>query len=265
MKKWIAPVRDTAVFVALYFAAQYLCMLFIGAFSTGEAADASASGERFAMTYIGGSLAALALIFVYVRLMYRGSCRVMHAGGGFDPRVILWGVALLFCISIVIEPLLPHLPAVDQNYGRGGWILLSVVVAAPVAEELLFRGMLFGMLRRHAGAAAALILSSAVFAVMHRQPAVMIDAFAAGMALCYIYLRTRSIYACIVLHVLNNALAMSMQILEYQDKTFGEMIGSSSIYFIVYAVALIVFFAGCYDAARTLRKARGTDKNSSVR
>lgn len=260
--------RDTAVFIALYVAAQYACIFASGIFtsggSAGELAQAASSGQKLAMISVCGSLLAFAAFAVYRRAIYGRNCAVMHSKRGFDPVVLLWGLTLLVSISIVIDPLLSHLPSPDQNYGRGGWTLLAVVVIAPVAEELLFRGMLTEMLRRHTGAAAAVVLSSAVFSLMHLQPAVMIDAFLAGLALCYIYFLTRSIYACILLHMFNNAIAMSMQVLEYQDKTFGEIVDSSSVYFIIYAVALVAVVAGTMHAVTTIAGA-GKDKNTAVR
>lgn len=251
--------RDTAVFIALYAAAQYICIFASGIFDAGSPADelaqAASSGQKLAMISVCGSLLAVVAVAVYRRAIYGRNCAVMHSKRGFDPTVLLWGLALLVAVSVVIDPLLSHLPAPDQNYGRGGWTLLAVVVIAPVAEELLFRGMLTEMLRRHAGAAGAVILSSAVFALMHLQPAVMIDAFLAGLALCYIYFLTRSIYACILLHMFNNAIAMSMQVLEYRDKTLGEIVDSSSVYFILYAVSLVVVVAGAMHAVTTIRRA----------
>lgn len=268
MKRWIAPLRDMAVFIALYAAVQYICIFLGGMFfgaSGDDAAAASWSGQRAALTSACASLLAVAAVALYRRAIYGRNCAVMHSKRGFDPVALLWGVVLLLSISVVIDPLLSHLPSADQNYGRGGWTLLAVVIAAPVAEELLFRGLLTEMLRRHMGSVAAVILSSAVFALMHLQPAVMIDAFLAGLALCYIYLLTRSIYACILLHIFNNAIAMSMQVLEYRDKTLGEIVDSSSIYFILYAAALAVVSVGAVHAVRTLGRADRNDKNAAAR
>ena len=77
---------------------------------------------------------------------------------GFDPAFLLWGIVLLAAVSIVVEPLSDLLPAVDRSYGRDGWIMLSAVVVAPVVEEVLFRGMLFDMIRSRAGLVAAFLL-----------------------------------------------------------------------------------------------------------
>ena len=265
MKRWIAPLRDTAVFIALYVVAQYVCIFAAGAFFGGESSSIGQSGKAVAMISVCGSLLAVLAVAVYRRAIYGRNCPMMHSSRGFDPVVLLWGVVLLLSLSVVIDPLLSHLPVADQDYGRSGWTLLAVVVLAPVAEELLFRGMLTEMLRRHAGAVVAALLSSAIFALMHLQPAVMIEAFLAGLVLCYIYFLTRSIYACILLHVFNNAIAMSMQVLEYQDKTLGEILDSSSAYFIIYAVALAVVVAGAMHAAVTVKRADSNDKNSAVR
>ncbi|MDE6139801.1 MAG: CPBP family intramembrane metalloprotease [Alistipes sp.] len=265
MKRWIASLRDAVVFLVLYAVAQYVCIFLAGIISVDDPAPTVVPGQRIAVVSACGSLLAVAAVAVYRRIVYGRGCAMMHSKQGFDPRVLLWGVVLLAAVSIVIDPMLSHLPVADQNYGRGGWTLLSVVIVAPVAEELLFRGLLLEMFRRHMGTVAAVVLSSVVFALMHMQPAVMIDAFLAALVLCYIYLLTRSIYACILLHIFNNAIAMSMQVLEYHDKTLAEIVDSSSVYFIVYAAALAVVAVGAMHAARTIGHAGGKVKNSAVR
>ena len=236
MNKWLSTAGDVAVFVSIYGVSQYLPSLASALW--GDAA--------------GGSMA----------FVCRRWGRIGRSRRGFDPAFLLWGIVLLAAVSTVVEPLSDLLPAVDRSYGRDGWIMLSAVVVAPVVEEVLFRGMLFDMIRSRAGLAAAFLLSSLVFAVMHLQPAVMAVALPSGMVLCYAYIKTRSIFSCILLHMMNNALAMALNVLQYRDRTISELLGSSSGYFILYALALAVTVAGGFGIARTLRNGRKSRKNA---
>jgi uncharacterized protein len=90
----------------------------------------------------------------------------------------------------------------------GAFVSLLIVgaVIAPAVEELLFRGLLYGYLRSRRGRAFALLISSAVFAALHLIPALMPSLFLFGLVLAVVYERYGSLYPCVVLHALNNAI-----------------------------------------------------------
>ena len=70
--------------------------------------------------------------------------------------------------------------------GNAGWLLLAlmVVVAAPLVEELFYRGLLLGALRKRGwGPWPAIIVSSAVFGAMHFQPLQFLGLFTFGVVL----------------------------------------------------------------------------------
>ncbi len=85
---------------------------------------------------------------------------------------------------------------------------LAVVVVAPVAEELFFRGFMLGGLVAAVGDLRAIVVSSALFAAMHASIGTFIPLFAAGVLLAWLYLRTRSIWPPIAAHSTQNALAI---------------------------------------------------------
>ena len=55
---------------------------------------------------------------------------------------------------------------------------------------------------------------------------------------------------------------MALNVLQYRDRTISELLGSSSGYFILYALALAVTVAGGFGIARTLRNGRKSRKNA---
>jgi membrane protease YdiL (CAAX protease family) len=82
-----------------------------------------------------------------------------------------------------------------------------------VAEELFFRGLLFGVLRSRLGVAWGVILTGALFSLVHAvgSPAeALIVLFVLGAGLCLLYLRTGSLLPCIGLHALNNSIAFAV-------------------------------------------------------
>jgi membrane protease YdiL (CAAX protease family) len=91
--------------------------------------------------------------------------------------------------------------------------LVIVTVLAPVAEEVLFRGYMFTALRNWRGLWPAAIVSGATFGVIHAgssPPEFLVPLAVLGIGLCLLYAWTRSLYPCIALHAVNNAVAFSV-------------------------------------------------------
>ena len=84
---------------------------------------------------------------------------------------------------------------------------LTLVVLAPVAEEVLFRGYLYGKLRRWVGFLLGALLTSVVFGAVHGQWNVGLDVFVLSLVMCSLREVTGSIWAGILLHMLKNGLA----------------------------------------------------------
>jgi len=83
------------------------------------------------------------------------------------------------------------------------WIGLSVVILAPVAEELIFRVILQGVLRSRLSANGAIAISSLMFVSVHRFP----DSLALlplAVLFGYVYERRHSYLAVVVMHALFN-------------------------------------------------------------
>ena len=93
----------------------------------------------------------------------------------------------------------------------GWWTLPLAVIAAPVFEEFIFRGLIFGGLRRSFGLWPAVLVSSALFAVMH-PPQSMIPVFILGASAALVYDRTRSLLAPMLAHAVYNACALGAQL-----------------------------------------------------
>jgi len=74
----------------------------------------------------------------------------------------------------------------------------------PVFEEVFFRGLMLGWLRKHLADRGAIAVSAALFAVMHGYPIVLPYAFIAGLFTGWLRIRTGSTLNTILLHVLNN-------------------------------------------------------------
>ena len=84
-------------------------------------------------------------------------------------------------------------------------LLLLAVVAGPVAEEIFFRGLLYGWLRQRAGIPAGLILSAFFFALLHMDAVAFFPIFGLGLLFGWVYERTGSLTAPIAIHIFHNS------------------------------------------------------------
>jgi membrane protease YdiL (CAAX protease family) len=101
------------------------------------------------------------------------------------------------------------------------FMLLFGILIAPAYEELLFRRVLFGRLWASGRPWLGVLLSSAAFAVMHEIPGTTGNSWQAtgmlwltygslGAAFAFVYWRTRTLWAAVGAHALNNAIALAL-------------------------------------------------------
>ena len=82
--------------------------------------------------------------------------------------------------------------------------LLVLGIVVPVAEELMFRGVLFRRFLENRSFWYATVWSSLFFVLMHQDGAQMVYAMLLGLFLCYVYQKFGSLRAPVVLHVTAN-------------------------------------------------------------
>ena len=89
---------------------------------------------------------------------------------------------------------------------------LLVVVIGPIFEEILFRGWLYGGLRKKWGDAWALVISSLLFALIHGDAPALPALFVLGLIFAWVYRRSGSLWTSILVHAMWNATTFSLLI-----------------------------------------------------
>jgi membrane protease YdiL (CAAX protease family) len=133
-----------------------------------------------------------------------------------------WKLAIVASIATIaaafiaepINTLLPEMPeflkqALEQLTEGPLWVaFLSVSVFAPLFEEWLCRGLVLRGLLRKFNPASAIMVSAAFFAILHMNPWQAIPAFLLGLLFGYVYYKTGSLKLTMLMHCVNNTLAL---------------------------------------------------------
>jgi membrane protease YdiL (CAAX protease family) len=120
------------------------------------------------------------------------------------------GAYLLFAIAYTAVFGEPHQKDIAEDFGTLPVQILLIVIAAPVSEEVCFRGLLFGGLRERLPRLAAALVSGLVFGGLHATTGISAvpPLIVFGVILALLYEKTGSIWPGILLHMLNNSVAL---------------------------------------------------------
>lgn len=164
------------------------------------------------------SAARLLPAFIALALLFRRpshATRVLGLGRTLAPTAIAGMFSLLMLVDLLLRAVIgggdPTEPGGGLSAGEAGiWGLAFAVVSAcllaPLAEEILYRGVLFRSLSVRLGVLPAAILSSAVFAILHFYDGYGLASVGIfGFACALLYAATGSLTCCIALHFLYNS------------------------------------------------------------
>lgn len=156
-----------------------------------------------------------ALVYAYgLRLPDIGLGRLKLGHVGMALLGVIAYFIASFTISFLIGLVLPYDQQQVQDVGFSNpgqlelvLVFVALVVMAPIAEELLFRGFMFRGLRRRLSFWPAALIVSLLFGLVHGQINVGLDVFALSLVLCYLREHTDSLWPCIILHASKNLIA----------------------------------------------------------
>ena len=133
-----------------------------------------------------------------------------------------------------------HLPnwtskTLDKATEEPALAIVTVVLLAPVFEELLFRGVVLQGLLRSRRPWVAIGQSALLFAIIHFNPSQSLNALFIGLLFGWLYYRTRSLWLCMASHCLFNSLAFGSRFLKPWLKSLSTGAHSSSTAWLYYA------------------------------
>jgi membrane protease YdiL (CAAX protease family) len=125
------------------------------------------------------------------------------------PFVIISIAALNFGLISPIIDLIPMPESWQKAFadlvGRGSFFsFLSIVIAAPILEELIFRGIILDGLLKKYSPIKSILISSVLFGLVHLNPWQFLAALSLGAFIGWVYYNTKSVSFAIIIHAANN-------------------------------------------------------------
>lgn len=251
--------KDLFVFIGIFLIANLIAGFFgfICSVTLGEN-----SGFTTFISYLSSFLLTIVFSVKYIKRKTGTKEKVVSFSfKGFDPNMILWGAILIFATSVVIEPLINLFPPewyeiVGQQATNGAWAMTTAVVLASVCEETLFRGIIQKSITQKYGPWSGILSAAAIFGIIHGIPQQIVSGFCLGIVFGFVYYKTNSLISVIVLHGINNTIALftSLLVEENTMKTLRESIGNDSIYKTVYGISLLLFVLFFIQMSTTISK-----------
>jgi membrane protease YdiL (CAAX protease family) len=196
------------------------------------AASAMTDSFLLFLSAMGGMLLAVPVAFGVAKLKKGSVLKEYFSLNGFKLKTlgfwILVFIVLQIATGFLIEALgAKEIPNLMMNLEYPTlmakiFLFVAVVVAAPIVEEVVFRGFLLkGFSHTFMGVHGAVFLTSALWAVIHMQyeMAYLIAIFIIGLVFGYARVITNSLYIPMIMHAFMNALAILG--LFYEKGVFG--------------------------------------------
>ncbi|MCF0172543.1 MAG: CPBP family intramembrane metalloprotease [Bacteroidales bacterium] len=249
----------TAILVVLFFLGSVAAGLFVGTLGIGSTS----------LTYLLSMLPPFLLAWAVSASSRIGISPIPIHQPHYGALTPLTAIAVMcvavVALGVVVEPVANLMP-MSENLRRLMEemfsmdhpldLFIATSLLAPICEELLCRGLVMRGLMRKGTPLTAILISAAVFGLLHANFQQGVTAFAFGLFLGWVYYRSGSIVACMAVHFTNNTLAQVMAVLfpdAPADATYADVM-PEVCYILLYIVSVAVLALTVYVLHRKLDK-----------
>lgn len=165
--------------------------------------------------------------------------------------IIILGIGIsivLLFLAGTLSKIIPSYNVVQNNLeiARNSLIqIVSTVILVPIYEEIIFRGIIFGYLKKNYNTSVAIILQAVIFGITHLNVVQGIYTFLLALVLALVYIYSDSILGSIIVHIIFNLLGIDIipKIIEY-NRNFISIILILGIVLSIFGAVKII---GKYD------------------
>ncbi len=122
-----------------------------------------------------------------------------------------------------------------------GWLITGITFLAPLSEELLFRGIIQGELRRAMPEWLAVVVQAVLFALFHMQAIQVLYVFLPALALGAMYAVTRSFWVPVLMHVVFNFLGSVVPALLSGQESLSQAVVWIEVAFAVISIGVVSY------------------------
>lgn len=203
------------IFIGVYYALFSMYAEFMAIFQVFSSSTAYVivDGVLSTIIYVASFLIPAGLFFVMSRREKTEPIRWEVKLPPAFPLMILTGLGVITAAAIINSlfcNIIGYVGTYEAVYYDNPAIIvmyMTIALAPAIAEEILFRGVIFSHLRPY-GRTQAVLISAALFALMHQDISQYIYTFFAGICMAFMYELTGSIWCCTIYHMLNNELSV---------------------------------------------------------
>lgn len=213
----------------------FYVILFVGMWKMGQPGSGSGAGEFTAGVVLANAISFLVLASLVPAVLFWRTNLKEFFGLVWKKWTLVFAIAPVFVIGMLalaaaLMYLSDYAQWVEQRFGaqpqevvqllKNSWdpallvaLVLSAVIIAPIAEEIIFRGYIFRVTREYTGFWPGALFSGLLFGVIHFNVLGFPVLALFGVMLAFIYEKTKTIWAPIACHAAFNGFQVAMALL----------------------------------------------------
>lgn len=241
MIKYLKTFGFVAILLGIYFFAQFMISILFGfgygfkigyeSARTGMVVDATKIAEQVSI-YISKNMPLillLAIVIVFViyfvifkikKISFGEYCKTEKISLKIGLVIVIMGISANYLATYILtllseikllEGLFSSYEKLSQQLVSGNLVMTFLVIGiiAPIFEEILFRGLIYGALRKVFRVSAAMLIQVVLFGLYHLNAIQGIYAIVVALLIGYVYLKYKSIVAAMLLHISLNITAIA--------------------------------------------------------
>lgn len=190
-------------------------------------------------------------IFLFSFLFKQLDFNSLFKKSKLDKEIFFWSFIYIFNVGFLSDTwsyIFPSLEISDIHIfgNKTFFVLIFITLIGPFCEELFFRGIIFKIFENNSKIT-IVILSSVLFASLHGIKGIPLLISGSAFYFGYIYLKTKSLWNSITIHVINNAVATFLFL--SQNKLLSEGL----LFNILGGVSLIIGFYNFFRMYKFLK------------